>query len=293
MPELPEVECIRRTLEPHLVGATIVSVRVLRADIVGPRAGRAQRKAASARALSSALLDSQRIDRLERRGKQLAIIAQSGAGLVVHLGMSGRLTLAKADEPLARHTHVIWELAPIKGQQFAQLRFVDPRRFGFLLTFADPSALEQLWGDMGPDALALADARHADARSAVADAIRATRRPIKPVLLDQRVIAGVGNIYADEACFAAKLDPHRSGHSLTAPELARLLDAAPQILQAAIDCGGTTRRDYVDALGRRGSAQDRHAVYDRAGQACLVCHRPLASDRLGGRTTVWCPRCQT
>lgn len=241
-------------------------------------------------ALRWALLEGARIDGIERRGKQLALVADSGAGVVVHLGMSGRLTLAREADELLPHTHVVWTLTHRRGGEYTQVRFVDPRRFGFLLPFASHEELGGIWAAMGPDALTLADAGHD--RAVIGEAIRGTTRAIKPALLDQTVVAGIGNIYADEACFAARLDPHRPGRSLTPDEAGRLLEAAARVLESAIVCGGSTLRDYADALGARGSAQAKHAVYGRAGRPCLVCGGILASDRLGQRATVWCPRCQ-
>lgn len=296
MPELPEVECVRRSLEPHLVGATVASVRIHRGDVIGSRTGRTSRKAPTAamrEATRAAMLEGARITRLDRRGKQLAIVASSGAGFVVHLGMSGRMTLARDGDEVVKHTHVVWTLSRPR-QTYTQVRFVDPRRFGFLLAFADAAGLAEVWRQIGPDALSLAgeNAESRAARGAVSEAIRGTRRAIKPALLDQAVVAGVGNIYADEACFAARLDPHRPGNSLSDAEMGRLLDAVPRVLLSAIDCGGSTLRDYADALGSRGTAQAKHAVYGRAGKACPVCGGVLAADRLGQRATVWCPRCQ-
>lgn len=294
MPELPEVECVRRSLEPHLIGAVIASVRINRSDIVGSRSGRRSRIPAVASATTpDLLLEGARIERLDRRGKQLAVIADSGAGFVVHLGMSGRMTLAHETDEVIKHTHIVWSLVQSK-QRYSEVRFVDPRRFGFLLPFATSADLHRIWDEMGPDALTLAGghADHDEARALVGVLIRNSRRAIKVMLLDQSLVAGVGNIYADEACFAARLDPHRPGSSLSRADLSRLLDAVPRVLARAIDCGGTTLRDYADALGGRGSAQARHAVYGRAGKACLACGGTLASDRLGQRATVWCPSCQ-
>lgn len=243
--------------------------------------------------MRTSLLEGARIARLDRRGKQMALIAEGGGGVIVHLGMSGRMTLANEREALLPHTHVVWTIARA-AQEYTQVRFVDPRRFGALVTFAHAEALQMIWNDVGPDALALArsDPLGHAARTEVATRIRATTRAIKPTLLDQGVVAGVGNIYADEACFAARVDPHRPGSTLTPGEISALLDAVPRVLTSAIECGGTTLRDYADALGGRGAAQARHAVYGRAGEACLVCRGDLAADRLGQRATVWCPRCQ-
>lgn len=289
VPELPEVECLRRSLEPHVVGATIASVEIRRGDVISSRSGRRTRTPTRAtKAMRASLMEGMRVRAVNRRGKQMALITDSGAGVVVHLGMSGRLMLTRPGEVQPVHTHVLWTFTRPRAE-FPGMRFTDPRRFGYLLPFAGPAALEQIWEPIGPDALAL---KAGPARATVADAIRSTRRAIKPLLLDQGVVAGVGNIYADEACFAARLDPHRPGNSLRDSDIARLLNVVPTVMRQAIECGGTTLRDYADAMGARGSAQAKHAVYGRAGKACVLCGSVLASDRLGQRATVWCPVCQ-
>lgn len=312
MPELPEVEHIRRMLEPVLTGAFIRGVRVLRPDIVGPRAGRlARARDGTARipaaVLTRQLLEGGRIARVDRLGKVLILRADDGRALLIQLGMSGGVTIdmpaapAAEPPPLKPHTHVQWDVVPPSAPPSApsnstpiSMTFVDPRRFGGLTPAADPGAVAAALAALGPDALALdgdSFARSA-ARAHVHAALARTRRAIKPTLLDQSVLAGVGNIYADEALFMARINPHAPAHTLAVERRERLFDAIAAVLRRAVDAGGSTIRGYADPFGTQGSAQALHAVYGRSGQPCHHCGTALASDRLGQRATVWCPRCQ-
>ncbi len=275
MPELPEVESLRRSLEPVLVGARVRAATLHRADVASDH----ERGTPDARAL----LQGATIDRLIRRGKQMAIIAADGRTMVVHLGMSGQVRHdppGNAPEPLT-HVHATWAL-----DDGSCLRFRDPRRFGGLWTLPDAGTLERtLWRDLGPDALTI------DART-LAERLRATRRAIKAALLDQRVLAGVGNIYADEALFRARLRPSRRAGRTSADEATRLARAIRDVLAGAITLGGSTIRDYAGASGAAGGAQTRHQVYGRGGLPCPRCSTRLRSRVLAQRTTVWCPECQ-
>ncbi|MGH7133502.1 MAG: bifunctional DNA-formamidopyrimidine glycosylase/DNA-(apurinic or apyrimidinic site) lyase [Phycisphaerales bacterium] len=268
MPELPEVESVRRSLQPHLLGVTVRSVMLRRRDIVtGPSS-------------PAALLAGETITHLDRRGKQLALIAASGRALIVQLGMSGQFFFrAAAPAPELTHVHALWTLP--RGQ----LVFRDPRRFGGLTTLASAAALTDHWTALGPDALTV-QATHLVKRLATA------RRAIKAALLDQAVLAGVGNIYADEALFFAAIAPTRRADRLSAVDLDRLAGAIRQVLAASIASGGSTLRDFLDGDGRPGAYRDRHAVYGRAGQPCRTCATKLRSGLLAQRTTVWCPTCQ-
>jgi formamidopyrimidine-DNA glycosylase len=307
MPELPEVEHVRRTLEPHLVGARVVSVRLNRRDIVvtaadppGGRSRAGKRQLTRPRPVPRAdLLAGATITSLVRRGKQLAIIArdpQAGAPrervLLVHLGMSGQLFFLPTGRTPERsdHIHAVWTLDGSGGGwggggASGRLVFRDPRRFGGLWTIGPPALLAARWATLGPDALTI-DASEFGARLA------GTKRPIKAALLDQIVIAGVGNIYADEALFLACLHPARRASSLAPADTARLAQAIRAVLTAAIDAGGSTLRDYISADGDRGRAQLAHKVYARAGRPCLSCGTTLKSCVLAQRTTTWCPKCQ-
>lgn len=282
MPELPEVERLRQTLEPHLLGRRIERARLLRHDICACHAGATGRPAAPRPAR---LLLGATIGRTCRRGKQLALVASDGRTLCIHLGMSGQvLVVSTAAARALSHVHARWTL---RGEEPRVMVFRDPRRFGGLWTFDTPDALLAVrWGTLGPDALTISG----DALSA---ALRGRRTPIKAALLDQACLAGVGNIYADEALFAAGIHPRIPARRLSAPDTARLADAVRRVLRSAIRRGGSTLRDYLDADGRAGDASAIHAVYGRSGKPCTVCSGILRSAVVAQRTTVWCPACQS
>jgi len=282
LPELPEIEHLKRSLAPILIGADVRSVRLRRPDVLRPApAGRGPRRTSG-----RALLAGGRIDRLDRRGKQLALIADDGRLVCIHLGMSGELRFLEPRERLsdARHVHCTWTIDSPRGP--GRLVFRDPRRFGGLWTFPSADELDrQRWSGLGPDALTI--------RAPVLAARTAgTRRAIKSALLDQRLIAGVGNIYADEALFGARIHPLRRADKLARTETGRLASALRGVMRCAVAAGGSTLRDYVDGRGRRGGFALRHRVYGRAGEPCVRCRAPLIGIEVGGRTTVYCPSCQ-
>lgn len=276
MPELPEVETVRRTLAQSLIGRVVAAVDVRRADFV---------EGDSAPVLGS------RIDRLDRRGKELAIIATPTArdasdqlAVLVHLGMSGRVLWHRGGSsppPPERHDHVVWTL-----DDGARVVFNDPRRFGGLWILRD---LDQLhshrWSRLGPDALTIeGDDLH--------QRLARTRRAVKPALLDQRVLAGVGNIYADESLWHARIAPRTRSDRLTPDQCRALADAVRHVLAQAVTAGGSTLRDFADAMGRAGAYRSSHAVYGRGGEPCTRCGRTLRQAVLAQRTTVWCDGCQ-
>lgn len=285
MPELPEVETVRRTLEDRIVGRVIDRVQLLRRDIV------------TGRSSSRDLLVRSRIVELRRKGKQLAIIADAlGApprcdrrAMVIRLGMTGQLlALAPGESPRnLDHIHARWLLRARTGSPAGTLLFRDPRRFGGIFTYDSPAALGQEWSGLGPDALDPPRADHP-----TLDRLWRTKRPIKAALLDQRCIAGVGNIYADEALFRSRIHPMTPAESLEPAARARLLIAVRTTLRRAVAAGGSTIRDYRDASGGNGWFQISHQVYGRAGLPCPACGRLLESCRLAQRTTVYCPECQ-
>lgn len=278
MPELPEVETIRRTLAPHLLGRCLAAVVVYRRDVCSTPRG--------VRPSDRDLAPVGAVRELRRLGKQLAIVMDRGAGVCVRLGMSGRLTWL--DRPVefapGDHAHVVWTLADTTDRP-AWLAFQDARRFGGVVVFRNAADLHRLWMDLGPDALG------ASARALAAAADR-SKRSIKAALLDQGVLAGVGNIYADEALFAAGIRPSRACASLTDGDWDRLASCVRSTLTSAILWGGSTIRDYANAMGKAGEFQSKHAVYGRGGMVCVRCHGRLGSSRIAGRTTVWCRRCQ-
>ena len=230
-----------------------------------------------------------RVSGIERRGKQLAVLTQEEPCLSLHMGMTGRLEWVPlaSGKRLARppHTHVVWKVE--RCGVSAELRFVDPRRFGGVWTHPNrDELLEGRWAKLGPDAATL---RTAELRLACGG----RRVPIKSVLLDQGAVAGIGNIYADEALFASKISPLREASCLQSDELKRLTSHIRRTLRDAIRAGGSTIRDYAGPDGEKGRYVGSHAVYGRAGLPCMVCGSLLIGTRLGGRATVLCGRCQS
>ncbi|RMD66433.1 MAG: bifunctional DNA-formamidopyrimidine glycosylase/DNA-(apurinic or apyrimidinic site) lyase [Planctomycetota bacterium] len=280
MPELPEVERLQRELEERLRGAQLRSCALRRADYARPTGARLLPRAA-------------RIDQVRRRGKQLALCTDRGPCLRIALGMTGSLRLVAAHSPQDKalaadpHVHAQLRLRSDSGEgQLLTLHVRDPRRFGWLEPFPSVEALEQgPWSRFGPEALTI------DARTLTSQLAR-TNRSIKAALLDQRVLAGVGNIYADEALHRAGVDPRRAASSLQQEETAALAKALRTILRQAIARGGSTIRDYAALDGSPGRQQHRHRVYGRAGLPCCRCARPLTRTLVAGRTTVWCTGCQ-
>jgi formamidopyrimidine-DNA glycosylase len=272
VPELPEVETVVRDLRPHLVGRRIRSV----VPSTFPLRRRWSADWAS-------VLIGKRIEGVDRRGKWIIIRLTKGCFLIIHLGMTGQLTKVPATEPRASHTHLIFGLSP--GKQ--ELRFRDVRRFGSATLLTGPEVLEQYFRDaaLGPEPFDV-PAAHWWERLA------GTKRCLKAILLDQRVVAGVGNIYADESLFQARLHPARLGTEITRPEADRLRRAIGTVLNRAIDLRGSSIRDYVGGSGQKGNYQDRFRVYQRAGQPCPRCGTPIERIRLAGRSTHFCPCCQ-
>ena len=278
MPELPEVETLRRSLLPHLLGRRIRRVALARRDVVRglPRGATRAR---------TALLEGQRVAEIRRHGKQLALIGDGGGCVCVHLGMSGSLCVVSAGrrraETASKHVHVRWRLDDGRC-----LRFRDPRRFGGLWVFEDlPRLQEKRWDGLGPDALSITPgALHAR--------LNQTRRALKAALLDQNLVAGLGNIYADEVLYAVRLHPLAPSNGLDPAGCRRVVRAIRRILSRALDNGGSTLRDYVDASGRPGGFQTRFKAYGRIGQPCARCGQLLEGLVVAGRTTSVCPRCQ-
>jgi formamidopyrimidine-DNA glycosylase len=285
VPELPEVESIRRTLERSVVRERVSVTAVTRTDIIGApgmlRAGRGRAgRPMSAAAAHGALLDGARIAHVTRRGKQLAMVADDGRALVVHLGMSGRLVVSQRDEGIAPpHTHATWSVG-----KSLMMRFTDPRRFGALVPCAGTDELESHWRGLGPDALSIG-------ADALAHALASRRTPIKAALLDQSTIAGLGNIYVDEILYRAGIHPLMRTRRAS-PHAEAIVTCMHHVLEAAIAAGGSTLRDYVDAAGNPGAYVTMHRVYGRVGQPCDRCQSTLRSISVGGRTTTFCPACQ-
>jgi formamidopyrimidine-DNA glycosylase len=269
MPELPEVQTVVDSLRPGLLGQRLAGVRLNRADVLRP-----------AGVDLAAMLMGQRVGDVKRRGKRIVITLKNQNQLFIHLGMTGRLTLAAADAPILRHTHLVIDLPGANGSS-KQLRFVDARRFGGIWWLGT----DQPDAGLGPEPLGLKAGE-------LSRRLGQTKRAIKNALMDQRVVAGLGNIYVDESLFAAGIHPLRPARRLRPDEVGRLCRAIKQVLRRAIRHRGTTLRDYVDAAGEPGRFQKLHHVYGRAGEPCHVCKTPISRIVLGGRSTHFCPKCQ-
>jgi formamidopyrimidine-DNA glycosylase len=278
VPELPEVETVRRGLEEVIVGRRIVEVKVL-----GRRTVRRQ----SPSELTSRLV-GRTFTAAGRLGKFLLLALDDGDVLVVHLRMTGQLLHVRgAERPrLATHTHVLVEL-----DDGSELRFVDPRTFGewFVSSQIDDRGVPAELSHLGRDAVS-----EGLPTAYLASALAGRRAPLKSLLTDQRIIAGIGSIYADETCFRAKLRPDRLGGSLSAAEVSSLARAARAVLREAVAARGSSLRDqtYRDLVGELGSYQNRHAVYDREGEPCPRCGRPVVRLKIGARSAYCCEGCQ-
>ena len=273
MPELPEVETIVADLRPHLVGRTIV-----RCELSFPTIVRHPEPEEFIDAVTGMKIESVR-----RRGKYILIHISSDVVLVVHLGMTGQLRLVAEVAPLAKHTHAIFFL-----DDGRQLRYRDPRRFGRLLVGTEDALLTaKKMPRLGPEPI---DPEY-EAEQLYRE-LRRRRAPLKAVLLDQKAIAGIGNIYADESLHRARLRPARLANTVSKQSARRLHEALRESLVLAIANRGSSVDSYRDAWGEVGGQQEQLLVYGRAGEPCFTCGRPLSSVRIAGRTTVFCRRCQ-
>lgn len=270
MPELPEVETTRQGIAPHLTGRTIVGVVCRVAKLRLPLAPTLARD-----------LAGQRIGAVERRGKYL-LLRCSGGTLVLHLGMTGHLRLVAAGTPAGRHDHL--ELALDDG---AMLRLTDPRKFGTVFWTAEDPLAHPLLAALGPEPLT-------DAFSGAYLHERSRRRTIavKPLLMDSRVVVGIGNIYANEALFRAGILPATPAGRLTLDQWERLVKAVRDVLVEALALGGTTLQEFLVGEARPGYFRLQLKSYGRAGEPCCQCGSPIQLDRLGGRSTYYCPTCQ-
>ena len=291
MPELPEVETVARGLAKWVKGDVIESVWL----------GSKPEPLKSPAAEIVAALEAKRIADVHRVGKHIVFDLENGGGAsspvrrpglksrtaragkpvpalsksqwIVHLGMTGRMLVCKPDQAIEKHTHAVARLA--SGRE---LRFVDPRRFGRL-------SVAHKFDAVGSEPLEVK-------RETFVDLFRGRKTPIKSALLNQKLLRGVGNIYADESLFRAGIRPRRRAASLTRNELSRLYVAIQEVLKEAIALGGSSISDYVDADGEDGSFQLQHRVYGREGDACLVCKTPIKRIVIAGRSSHYCSRCQ-
>ena len=270
MPELPEVESVRRNLMDSVLGCRIESVLVVRADYLRHQA------------LPVSQLAGRKLCSIDRHGKRLFWYFAPAACMTTHLGMSGRITLLPSSEIILAHTHLI-----ISVEGSIHLHFSDPRRFGGIWLYAsgDDAVRAHIHGRMGVDALNL---RPEDLSS-----WRRKKTRLKAELLNQKTIAGLGNIYIDEALWMARLHPLQKVCRLSSGSRAELVRCIKQVLNASLRHGGTTLRDYRDAKANRGTFARRLAVYGKAGKPCRRCGEALRSLLVMQRSTVICQKCQS
>ena len=266
MPELPEIETIAQSLQ------SIVGQRIKRLEIINP-------VIIKCRDFAPREIQEQVISGVTRRGKFLIILTDSDKSLVVHLGMSGRFYLDDPDHPRPKHIH-----ACILLENGRELRYFDARRFGGMWLTRDPYRVTARLGvePLGSDLTC----------EYLTGVLRRRKAPIKNVLLNQQVIAGIGNIYADEILQRARISPLRPAHSLTEVEVERLCLAITEVLEEGIANRGTTFRDYRDGLNLPGGFQDHLSVYGREGQPCPVCGHPVTRIVICGRSSHFCENCQ-
>lgn len=270
MPELPEVETVRRGIAPPLIGRTVIQVTVRQPQLRWPVPEDLATQ-----------LSGRTIRSVERRAKYLLLRTDAGVA-IFHLGMTGRLRILPMNAPLQKHDHV--DLVLAEGDC---LRFNDSRRFGALLWTAEPPEYHPLLRDLGPEPFEAAcsgEYLHRRAQGRTCN--------VKVFLMDQRIVVGIGNIYANESLFAAGVHPLRPAGRVTLAEYERLAMIVREILDAAIQQGGSTLRDFVGGDGKPGYFQQCLRVYGRCSQPCVVCGEPIRQCRISGRATYYCPHCQ-
>lgn len=269
MPELPEVETVARALRPRAVGRTIVGF-----ETNWPKQITTHDPESFAQAVRG-----QTIIAVQRRGKYLLLGLSGGWWLIVHLRMTGHLSVVSAESPHSRFDHLWFDL---DGGE--QLRFRDIRKFGTVMLVADPL---QVVGKLGPEPFSAEFTPQL-----LAERLAKRNAPIKAVLLDQTVVAGIGNIYADEALFGANIAPLRPASSLNEEEIGRLHHAILQVLQLGIDREGASITNYLKPDGEKGQMQDAVNVFRRTGAPCYVCGMPIVRIKVTQRSTHFCPHCQ-
>ena len=276
MPELPEVETIVRGLRTVLPGHTITSVRLGKTDFIEDPAALGE------------LLPGRRIEAVERMGKFIRLALSVGPGaksperqidLIVHLGMTGWLGVRRPEEPVAPHTHAFFEL-----EDGRELRYTDIRRFGQMLLLAGDQ-IGAFGERLGKEPLEVS-------ASEFNQRLAGRRARIKALLLDQRVFRGIGNIYADESLWQARIHPARLAAGLNSTELGRLRKAIRRVLLRAIEDRGSSISDFVDAEGQPGEYQQRHRAYGREGKPCFRCGTKIRRAIVAGRSSFFCPHCQ-
>lgn len=268
MPELPEIETLRKELSPTLLGKRVVRVNAYRSGL---------REAFPTEVLG---LHNEVIRGVERRSKYLRLLFAQGS-VLIHLGMSGQLRLVDRDEHLQKHDHIEFLLDDGRS-----LRLRDPRRFGVVLWEACGNVHHRLTG-LGPEPLS----DHFN-KDYLLSRLKGKNTPIKTALMDAGVVVGAGNIYASEALFDAGISPFTPAKQISPSQAEALVNSVKKALELGISLGGSSMRDYVHADGSLGGFLSQAKVYGRAGKPCLKCGHPLRSDVIGGRGTVWCEQCQ-
>jgi len=267
MPELPEVETIARGLHTLVHGRRITLTRLLTPSVL--RAGNPD------------ALPGRTITHVSRRAKLLMVYLDSGDCLAFHLKMTGRVWIAGSGLPLPKHTHLT---VTLEGGD--RIVFEDTRRFGFCGIYGPQDlATWSFFAGLGPEPLETTAEK-------LAELIGARRAGVKGLLLNQTVLAGIGNIYADESLFAARIHPASIAASIPTPRRILLCTELRRILLEAIEAGGSTINDYRNAYGKSGIFQDRFQVYGKKGEPCPICKKPLHASQIAGRTSTHCPRCQ-
>jgi formamidopyrimidine-DNA glycosylase len=277
MPELPEVETIRRELEREVGGLRIKDVEVFDNRSIRRHA----KKASFTKPLAGAKITS-----VQRRGKYLVLKLDTDHVLVIHLGMSGQLRRNQAKDPKETHTRIIWTFT-----QKGQLRFIDPRKFGEVFVVAADAVDEEVpeLAHLGFDPVDQQVSWTTFGQALIGRSVK-----LKPLLMDQKFIAGIGNIYADEILYEAGLRHDRLSDSLSTQEIRRLYRAVVETLHDAIKYGGSTLSDgqYVDLHGKAGEYQEHHQVYDREGEPCRRCRASIVKVKANSRSTYFCEQCQ-
>lgn len=276
MPELPEVEVIRRDLEKDVVGKRIKDVQVKLPRIIRRHKNKSD--------FIDALVD-RKILKVDRRGKYLVVHLDSPDVLVMHLGMSGRIDKATGRKAVEKHTHVT-----LKFQTGGELRFIDMRQFGELFV----TALDGLEGVKELSHIALDPLADSFTWVAFSEIVSSRQMKLKSLLMDQKFISGIGNVYSDEILWAAGMRYDRQSDTLTSQEMRRLYRAMQEVLQEGIRYGGVTLPDegYRDLYGKFGAFQDHLKAYGREGKPCRRCRNPIVRERWGNRSTYLCERCQ-
>ncbi len=298
MPELPEVESLRRSLEPYIVGQNIVAVTVHKPKLVSAHGTVRKEDMAKVGEFENSLI-GERISSIERIAKNILIRFESQKVLLVHLKMTGQLVYQEGTENKAlgghpiqvsektlpnKHSHIIFVL------DRGTLYYNDIRMFGYVLYYPSMSRLKEVHSidDLGMD-----PTRDEFVLGTFIAELTRRKRVLKSALLAQDIVVGLGNIYVDESCFRAGISPHRITNTLTDNEITRLYKAIRYILARSVELGGSSVANYIMADGSRGTYAREHTVYRRAGKPCLKCNTLLKSSKIQSRTTVTCPVCQT